>query len=522
VAVTLMAGAGAAAAIEPGGANPGRTAGTSLAPGAPNFLFVLVDDQATNSFRARFMPETFRWIVTPGTRFTNALAAPPLCCPDRAGLITGQYPHNHNVWSNHPGYATLADSSNTLPAWLRNAGYRTGYFGKFLNHYKAVRGFQPAPGFDRWFAFTEEESTYYRYWMSDDGVLTHYGLDRSDYSTDVLTRQARTFIRESDASPRPFFAWVAYSAPHVNPLSSGPCAGLNPMPPDEATYRRFAGTTLPQPPSFNERNVSDKPWRVAHLPPLDAATVAKMTLRWRCTLATMSEVDRGVGQLMSQLRDEGVLSHTIVIYLSDNGSFFGEHRIPDGKGLEYEPALRVPFAVYVPPAFRSGVPAAKSGAVVTNQDIAPTILHYVNRFARPAPPCNPPADCRRMDGRTLGPLLGGGGRWRSGRGVLAEIDARRTPTPARAGPARAGERPPDPECNCAYEAIRTHRYLYVDLAAGPHELYDLKRDPHQLVNRARSHRYVRVRRRLSVRLARLERCSGQRHREAPTPAPFCE
>jgi arylsulfatase A-like enzyme len=344
------------------------------------------------------------------------------------------------------------------------------------------------------------------------------GGDRSDYSTDVLSRQAAAFIRDSTEAARPFFAWVAYSAPHSNPLPSGPCAGDNPMPPDEATYRRFAGVPLPQPASFDEAGVSDKPRRIASLPRLDAATVARITLRWRCTLAAMSEVDRGVGQLMSQLRADGALSRTIVIYLSDNGSFFGEHRIPKGKGLEYEPALRVPFAVYVPPAYRSGEQAARRAAVVTNQDIAPTILAYVNRFAGPAFPCNPPTNCRRMDGRSLRPLLGGGGRWRGGRGVLAEIDARRRPIAA----ARTPGLPPDPECNCAYAAIRTHRYLYVDLAAGAHELYDLKRDPDQLVNRVRSRRYAPSRRRLSTRLRRLERCTGRRGREAPTPAPFCE
>src|SRR5689334_14699235 len=60
----------------------------------PNFLVVLVDDQATNTFTRDLMPQTYRRIVDPGTKFTSGLAAPPLCCPDRAGILTGQYPHN--------------------------------------------------------------------------------------------------------------------------------------------------------------------------------------------------------------------------------------------------------------------------------------------------------------------------------------------------------------------------------------------------------------------------------------------
>ena len=198
----------------------GRAGDSAARP--PNFLFVLVDDQATNSFHRRFMPETFKWIVDRGTRFANALAAPPLCCPDRAGLLTGQYPHNNHVWANHPGYGALTHPENTLGTWLQRAGYSTGYFGKFLNHYGAVSGLAPGPGFGRWF-----------------GVRQSYGHDRADYATDVLSRQAAAFVSESVRESAPFFAWLAYSAPHLNRVPSGPCAGSNPIPPDEATLRRF-------------------------------------------------------------------------------------------------------------------------------------------------------------------------------------------------------------------------------------------------------------------------------------------
>jgi N-acetylglucosamine-6-sulfatase len=522
----VMAGAALAAACAAlaVGESGARTAGhrptaDASAGSRPNFLFVLVDDQATNSFHRRFMPQTFKWIVDRGTRFTDALAAPPLCCPDRAGLITGQYPHNNQVWSNHPGYAELADRANTLAPWLERAGYRTGFFGKFLNHYGLIGGINPAPGFDRWFAFTQESTTYYDYNVSDDGHRRSYGHARADYSTDVLTDEAGAFMRDSLDGSRPFFAWLAYSAPHLNPMPSGPCAGNNPVPPDAATLRRFASVPLPHPPSFNEAGISDKPRKIRNLPKLDSQKVAELTLRWHCTLAAMSEVDSELGHLMNRLHAEGALRNTIVIYLSDNGFFFGEHRIPNGKGLVYEPALRVPFAVSVPHAYRTGPLDPRSDAVVANQDIAPTILRYIDRYAGSAAPCNPPTDCRRLDGRSLLPLLHGGGHWRpGGRGVLVEIDSRHTPAAARA----AKRRRVDPECNCAYEAIRTHRYLYSELSTGERELYDLARDPDELVNRAHTRRYAKTRRELAARLAVLERCSGQRGREPATAAPFCE
>ena len=114
--------------------------GSAAAQRPPNVLLIVVDDQAQNTFKPRFMPHTFHDLVNHGTTFTNAIAAPPLCCPDRAGILTGQYPHNHGVFSNHPGYGDLRDPGNTLPVWLQNAGYRTGLFGKFMNHYEDVSG----------------------------------------------------------------------------------------------------------------------------------------------------------------------------------------------------------------------------------------------------------------------------------------------------------------------------------------------------------------------------------------------
>jgi arylsulfatase A-like enzyme len=345
-----------------------------------------------------------------------------------------------------------------------------------------------------------------------------YGARRADYSSDVLTEQAGAFIRDSLQASRPYFAWLAYSAPHIRPTTRGLCAGKNPIPPDEATFRRFAHQALRHPPSFNEPVASDKPKRIAKLPKLDPAHRAEMRLRWHCTLATMSGVDTALGRLMSQLRGEGALRNTIVLYLSDNGFFFGEHRIPDGKGLVYEPALRVPLAMRVPRAFRSGPLEPQRSAVVANQDIAPTILRYVHLYGGSARPCNIATHCRRLDGRSLLPLLKGPGSWPRDRGVLAEIDARLPPSAARASKRRRV----DPECNCAYEAIRTRRNLYSELSTGERELYDRAIDPDELLNRVRAPQLASERRRLAARLASLKRCSGERGRDSPRPAPFCE
>ena len=484
--------------------------GSAAAQRPPNFLLILVDDQARNTFKPRFMPRTFHDLVDHGTRFTNAIAAPPLCCPDRAGIVTGQYPHNHGVFSNRPGYADLRDPQNTLPVWLQNSGYRTGLFGKFMNHYSDVAGAVPAPGFDRWFALLDGRGSYFDYQVSDDGTVRRYGHRRPAYSTNLLTRKTRQFIREGAGGSRPFFAWLGYPAPHVQRVAAGRCQGQNPLPPGRAAYRRFRHVPLPRSRAFNERRVADKPGEIRALPRMRTPAVVEIERRWHCVLAAMVQVDRQVGHLMEELRRDGELRRTIVIYLSDNGFFFGQHRLRNGKGFVYEPALRVPFAMRVPRAYGGSASSRSVDNLVSNQDIAPTLLGYVNGYGGSADSCGSPGDCRRLDGRTLQPLLGGVGQWRRERGVLVELDSR---------PPVMGNHP---ECLCAYQAIRTGRYLYSELVGGERELYDLRLDPEELRNRAGSATYAERERSLASRLDRLRQCSGLEGRDPPAPVPNCE
>jgi arylsulfatase A-like enzyme len=462
---------------------------------APNFLVILMDDQATNSFDPRYMPETFRWIVDPGTRFTNGLAAPPLCCPDRAGFLTGQYPHGSGVFSNHPGYRDLIDPGNTLPVWLARAGYGTAMIGKYLNHYYGVKGLQPAPGWGTWFSQTNRE-LYYDYPVSDNGVERNYGTARSDYSTDVFSARAADFVDRSASDRRPFFLWLTANSPHGVKHSGPACGNHNPQPPTGRSARRLKGTAVPKPASFDERDVADKPVAISQLPRVSKRDVRHLDRSWRCTVATMSAADKGVGHVMRALERSGELGHTIVFYMSDNGFYFGEHRILSGKQYPYEPGLRVPYAVRVPAAYRNGPQPSTSNAVVSEVDATATILDYAGGL----PACTA-ARCRRVDGRSLRPLLGGAGGWPRGRGVLAEIAADQG----------------------AYSAIRTGRWTYVRYDDAESELYDLERDPDELRNLAGNPAYDGIKAGLDARLARLRRCSGARGVDRPQDGkPLCE
>jgi len=476
----------------------GASGVTGKAP--PNFLLILADDQALNTFKPAYMPRTFDRIVDVGTRFQDGVAAPPLCCPDRAGILTGQYPHNHGVFSNDPGYPSLRDPQNTLPVWLQRAGYRTGFVGKYLNHYTDEAGASPAPGFDDWFGYVGPPR-YYDYNVSVDGEVHHFGTDRSDYSTDVFTRKARLFLRESSMSSDPFFLWLAYEAPHGSVSPIRPCRTPgSAAPPDRRSVRAVQDIGLPRPPSFDERSVADKPTAIRDLPRLDHADIQKIKNDWHCALAAIGVLDDGVGGLMRELKRDDEAGNTIVVYVSDNGYFFGEHRRSGGKSDVYEPALNVPFAVRVPKAYRRGPPVRRSNAVVSNQDIAASFVRYADRYQGGVSTCDGTGDCRRMDGRSFAPLVSGRGWWPKRRGVLVEIAADQH----------------------RYEAIRTPRYTYSELATGERELYDLAADPYELRNQAGSPSYGAVQRRLAARLAVLRQCSGAQRRHQRSARPRCE
>jgi N-acetylglucosamine-6-sulfatase len=254
---------------------------------------------------------------------------------------------------------------------------------------------------------------------------------------------------------------------------------------------------VPKPPSFNERDVSDKPLAISKLPPVSPRDVRHLDRRWRCTLATMSAADQGVGRVMRALKRSGQLDNTIVFYMSDNGFYFGEHRILSGKQYPYEPGLRVPYAVRVPARYRERPQPAVSTEVVSNEDATPTILDYAGGL----PSCRSAKHCRRIDGRPLQPLLGDRGPWPADRGVLAEIAADQG----------------------AYSAVRTERWIYVRYDDAQSELYDLRRDPAELLNLAGKPAYAQVEAELGARLNRLRRCSGARGVVAPVHGkPLCE
>ncbi len=519
----LAAGVLATALASVGGP---ATAGAASADGRPNVVVVMTDDQTVAQLSKRTMPATTAAFAS-GTTFTNSFVSSPLCCPSRAGFLTGAYAHNNGVYDNTPGYPALADKRQTLFTWLQASGYRTGHVGRYLLNYpdplENLGGALGPPGVDDWFGYIDQPTYYYNGRFSNNGFVARAGFDPvRGYSTAVINREAGNFIAESSRQAKPFFLSVAHLAPHtVNSERVGACGSGTPVA-SPGTYERFARARLPRPPSFDERRITDKPAWVRSRRRLSSEKRALLRRGWRCALASLTDVDRGVAGLVEQLRALGELDNTAIFFTSDNGLAFGEHRLVQQKAYPYDEILRVPLLALVPDAYLpAGSRPAEVSQPVTNLDLSATILELAR-----TPPCTS-AGCRGIDGRSLISLLGGElGGWPRRRGVLAEIG---NPSCARDPAAANG-------LANFYSAIRTPAFLYVELnhvdaVTGlcdrrEYELYNMRRDPSQLRNIARDparSRASKTQRRLAARLAALRNCAGVAERDRGLAGrPFCE
>jgi arylsulfatase A-like enzyme len=415
----------------------------------PNIVVLMVDDLDERSLKIMLdrglMPNLKQHLIDKGITFSQAFATYPLCCPARSTFLTGQYTHNHGVWSNElpDGGASKLDDGSTIATWLQDAGYHTGYIGKYLNMYgiDTSETYVP-PGWNDWEA-TVGDSTYlmYSYKINDNGVLVNYGSAPKDYQTDVLADRSVQFVvdRES-ADAKPFFLYVNPLAPHTED-SSPPCTlnygSLQSTLPPPRYIGTASGIPFPTSPSFNEADVSDKPGKL-RFAPLNSTHIGCLDELFHARIETMRAVDDLLGRVMTTLKDKGELFKTVIVFTSDNGFMLGEHRL-HGKTRAYEESIGVPLYIRVPQ-----VSAKTIDKLVTNNDFAPTFLDLANAEADIT-----------MDGRSLVPLIENPNTsWRNG--FLVETKR--------------------------YAAIRTDNYVYVFHFTGAREVYDLIKDPDQMQN----------------------------------------
>ncbi len=398
----------------------------------PNVVLILTDDQRFDTLWA--MPKVRADIAGHGLTFANGFVTNSLCCPSRTSILTGQYSHSTGVYTNEPpygGFQAFRGDRSTIATWLHSAGYQTGLIGKYLNQYQMNR-YVP-PGWDHWFAFANVG--YYDYTINRNGRFQSYGSKPSDYSTDVLAADAESFIAGADPA-KPLFLYFAPHAPHT------------PVVPAPRYAHAFEGLAPWRPPNFDEPNVATKPAWVRHLPRFGAAEDQRIDDLRLGMLRTLLSVDDAVDGIVRSLAATGRLSNTMIVFMSDNGYAWGEHRWV-GKQDAYEESIRVPFVVRYDPL--TGTPRTDDH-LVTNIDLAPTFAALAGMSAP------------GMEGRSLLPLLRDPtAPWRQEFSVEHEVLVDSYPITTFCG-------------------VRTQRYLYVDYATHEEELYDVVRDPFELVN----------------------------------------
>ncbi len=262
----------------------------------------MTDDQTWDQMLA--LPSVQQLIANRGVTFDNAIVPVPLCCPARASLLTGQYPHNHGVQSNKSasggGFDGL-DQTNTLARWLHDAGYRTAHVGKYMNGYNRSKAI-PA-GWDEWWATSQRPFLMYDYTLNHNGTEQGFGFAPADYKTDVLTRLATEFVQTSAPQAQPFYLQLWYTAPHVEEGTDSTGQNYNDQAPRPARRHKglYDNTAFPTAPSFNEANVSDKPAWVRALPNLGASRTASMARKYRTQLNSLAAVDEGIQQVVGAL-----------------------------------------------------------------------------------------------------------------------------------------------------------------------------------------------------------------------------
>jgi N-acetylglucosamine-6-sulfatase len=436
----------------------------------PNIVFILTDDMRQGDLK--YMPKTRSVLKNKGMSFSNAFVSNALCCPSRATIMRGQYAHNSGVWTNENGgglatggqaYRNKGNEKDNVATRLDAAGYRTALIGRYLGGIKN-QTFVP-PGWDYWFSTW---GGYIRYEANDQGTIRHFSPKASAYRTDVESRITRMFIGTSVARGKPFFAYVAPKAPH--PPST-------PAPRDRHAYD---GLKAPRLPSFNERNVSDKPPWIRKLPRLSDAKKAKIDNHAEKRAESLQAVDDLVAGVVGKLRDKHVLGNTYIFFTSDNGFHHGEHRIPGKKARPYEEDVRIPLLVRGP-----GVAAGhQAHKLVLNTDYLPT---FTDLACPSSSSCNTENYNYVPDGRSLRPVLQGSAKaWRGA--VLLEAHHTRE---GGATPASSG--------------ILTSGTKYVEYAGGKRELYFLGQDPYELRNKYPG---AKPSARLVLRLHELRTCAG--------------
>ena len=275
----------------------------------PNIVFVLTDDLSSDL--VDYMPNVKR-LQRQGVTFSNYIVTDSLCCPSRASILTGKYPHNTGIYRNtgaDGGFLAFRDRGQereTFATALQTAGYRTSLMGKYMNQYNPSRirdafgrPYVP-PGWTDWLGVGNGYPGY-GYRMARIDRVVRRGHRPRDYLTTVLRRNAIDFIRSATRSGQPFMLELSTFAPHT------------PSTPAPRDRNRFSTVTAPRTPAFDEADLSDKPPWLRNHPRLTFDQQQRIDDHFRKRVRSVQAVDRALGRIRRELRRRGIARNTYVV-----------------------------------------------------------------------------------------------------------------------------------------------------------------------------------------------------------------
>ncbi len=423
---------------------------------SPNIIFLLTDDQRADALGVAgntvIQTPNLDRLANDGIRFTNAFVTSSICAISRASIFSGQYLRRHSINDFTTSFSEQA-WSETYPALLKKAGYKTGFIGKF--------------GVGREENMPKETFDYWR------GFGGHGRYETTDYEsnfihlTEKMGNQAIEFIRDYSGEG-PFCLSVSFKAPHCqdgdarqfiyNPAYSDILAETSI--PEEPTNKDEFYELFPV--EWRRNNEGRARWKIRFSTPEMYQEMVKGYYR------LIYGVDVAVGRIHEELERLGLADNTVIIFSGDNGFYLGEHGLA-GKWYGHEVSLRVPLLVYDPRISDNGLVKEQ---MALNIDIAPTILDLAN-IAKP----------EQMQGESIIKLNDGTKDWRkeffyehpiflvSGYSDIRESgETRNIDIPGIEG-----------VIGSDYKYVRYFRepgdYFYV-------ELFDRKNDPTDLINLA--------------------------------------
>jgi len=429
----------------------------------PNIVVIVVDDMRFDEWSAGghtyLKTPNIDRLAAEGTTFDQAYHAIPLCSPNRASILTGQYPSRHGIIDN-----TSRDQASFMldlfPKYLQQAGYTTAHIGKWHMGNSSA----PRPGYDYWVCMEGQGSSY-------DPLLFEDGRSyrATGYTTDIFTDKAVEFI-DRNASDN-FFLYVGHKAIHPESFQRNDGSTDLSVPkefiPAERHKGLYEGKIFKRSPSHSPTAEADEDKPVIQNAFQIRSTILQEDPRWGSSMdlgvseasiqrraEMMLAVDESLGKIVAELKKQGLYENTLIIFTSDNGYFFGEHGFSLERRLPYEESIKSPLIINYPVL---GNKKARVAGLVLSIDLSATALDAAG-LELP----------KTIQGKSLLPLITGQQN-EIRPSALVEYFSNEQPFPWTA--------------HLDYRVIIKDQFKYIKwLRFDKAELYDLNSDPYEMNN----------------------------------------